>query len=393
MTSKKTGLSRMIAFATAFALFLTLTIILPPGSMKAKAGYENAVPVEQTGMTISAFSVKVNGNELKKGDTVRNGDQLALTFKWELPNDHEYTDSTFVCDLTDKLNGISLPEQSIPVGNIAIYTISDNKLYIQLLEGSIGRSGSCELSGTISVAKEQVDEDGKFTLKFFDKSIDVIAPEFTTPGLYITKGNSGPAEYDQADGEYYQKFVVYVGSNGQDSDNVSIKDFGTSLYDFSSVSAADIAVYTGDSTTPNDPSSYTFTSDPGSNGFSLQLGRVEKNWEKRIRIEYKVKVKSDKLLDPSLSWDDRKNTAQVYVNDKLQQTNYGYAQFTPPSVSKEGALNEDKSKIKWTITVDLKDYADKFMSAVPEKTLTLKDILDSTVTDKSEFTAIFGDDG
>lgn len=110
MTSKKTGISRMIAFVTAFALFLTLTVILPPGALTAQAEFENAVPVEQTGMSITAFSIKLNGTELKKGDTVRNGDQLALTFKWELPNDHEYTDSVFVCDLDGKLNGISLPD-------------------------------------------------------------------------------------------------------------------------------------------------------------------------------------------------------------------------------------------------------------------------------------------
>lgn len=389
MTSKKTGISRMIAFVTAFALFLTLTIILPPGAMTAQAEFENAVPVEQTGMTITAFSVKLNGTELTKGDTVRNGDQLALTFKWELPNDHEYTDSVFVCSLADKLNGINLPNQTIPVGNIAVYTILDNQLYIQLLEGSIGRSGSCELSGTISVTEDDVDEDGKFTLKFFDKSIEVIAPEFTTPGLYITKGNSGPAEYNAAERCYYQKFSICVGSNGRSSSNISVKDFGTDLYDFSSVTADKVTVYKGDSSEPVTLTDSNFTSD--ASGFSLSLGTVYAGWDNRLRIEYKVKVVSDKLLDPSLSWDSRKNTAQVYADDKLQQTSSGYVQFDPPSVSKAGVLSEDKSKITWTVTVNLNDYKDEFMSS--DKTIELKDILDSNITDKTAFAAIFGESG
>ena len=370
MTSKKSGLSRALAFATAFALFLTLTILIPPGSLKATAEYENAVPVEQAGMTINAFSVKVNGNELKKGDTVRNGDQLDLTFQWELPNDHEYTDSVFVCDLTDKLNGINLPSQTIPVGNIAIYKVSGSKLYIQLLEGSIGRSGSCELSGTISVDENDVDQDGKFTLKFFDKSIEVIAPEFTTPGLYITKEASGKVTY--RNGKYYQTFVIYVGSNGKTTADVNIKDFGTGLYNFSGLSQSNVTVYKG---SQDITSTVIGTLTPSQKGFSLDLGTVEEGWDNRVKIEYTVEVASD-IINPSLSWDDRKNTAQVYVGDKLQQTNYGYAQYTPPTVSKSGVLSDDKSYITWTITVNLNDYEDQFMSD-DDKKITLKDILDS----------------
>ncbi|MGN0695954.1 MAG: SpaA isopeptide-forming pilin-related protein, partial [Oscillospiraceae bacterium] len=377
MTSKKSSLSRALAFATAFALFLTLTFLIPPGSMKATADDENAVPVEQAGMTITAFSVKLNGNELKKGDSVRNGDQLDLTFKWELPNDHEFTDSIFVCGLEDKLFGIDLQPQIIPVGDIAIYKISGNKLYIQLLEGSIGRSGSCELSGTISVTKDQVDEDGKFTLKFFDKSIEVIAPEFTTPGLYITKENSGSVTYNADDGKYYQTFNIVVGSNGQDSENVSIKDLGTSLYDFSGVSLDNIKVYEGSADITDRIRALNSGFSSSADGFALQLGTVTADWNKTIRIEYTTEVTSD-ILSPSLSWDDRKNTAQVYVNDKLQQTNSGYAQFTPPSVVKTGTLSADKSEISWTVTVYLNDYKDVLFSDENKK-ITLTDILDSAL--------------
>ncbi|MBQ9947509.1 MAG: hypothetical protein IJO91_03885, partial [Oscillospiraceae bacterium] len=146
------------AFAVLTAMFMAVQCMagipfseLDPVQLTAQAEFEDAISSETAGLTIDALSVKINGTELTADTVVKTGDQLSLDFAWKLPTNFTYVNGTFYVDLADKLNGISLGDQTINVGDIARYAIRGNRLYIELFTGSSGREGSCELQGTINV--------------------------------------------------------------------------------------------------------------------------------------------------------------------------------------------------------------------------------------------------
>ena len=138
MTRKKTFTDRAIAFVAAMIFSLTLVLLFPTGSFIVSA--EEPLDAVSVGMNISA-SITLNDQPLTENTKVRNGDTIALEVDWTLPTNFQNINKTFVYDLTDKLKGITLANVVIPVGNTAIYTVKDNKLYIQLLTGHSNRYG------------------------------------------------------------------------------------------------------------------------------------------------------------------------------------------------------------------------------------------------------------
>ncbi len=314
------------------------------GSMQtvASAEFEDAISADTAGMTYEA-DILINGQPLTENMVVKTGDTLSMDFKWKLPSDFVHVNGTFCIDLSEKLYGISLNNISIPVSTIAKYTVQDDKLYIQLLTGSSGREGGCNLKGVISLEGVDDADDGEFELKYFGNSVPVRIPEKVS-GLWMNKDKNGSV-YDGGDGYYYQDFRIYVGSNGDASTNVHVTD----IFDTAAYSDITSIVIDGSPATYSPVSDDASTTDVTESGFSIIIPNLEAN--KTSTISYTLRLDKDTVLANTLTDSQKRNTATVYGNDDTSKTYSDYDSYWAdlPTVYKTGSYAD--GKITWTITV------------------------------------------
>ncbi len=308
------------------------------------------IPVYNDAIDVTALSVALerDGNfvEINRWTQVEDGDNLSLDFEWTARGT-EQPPLTFVYDLSSVLQNISLDNQVIPTAD-ATYRIEGQTLYIDIAKGKSGRSGTCQLSGTIDLSNAEVDEGGITEIKFINKVLEAYAP-----GKVAGVGVHKQAIRCEADGsgQYYQYFTVKVSNN---SDDISVS--GATFTDkFASDDNlfADGALFeeftmtdsAGNPVTVKDENDNTLSSDVAV-GTTIKLPELAA--QDYVTISYKVKV--DK--DAALSMKDGANTATVEFNNS---TATGSARANPdiPVVSKTGNLDQNnKDKITYTITVD-----------------------------------------
>ncbi len=296
------------------------------------AAFDDAIDITDNAIMNVEASIKINGHELTEGMNVRNGDNLSLDFSWVLTTDHEYVNGVFVYDMTSKLHGLTLDDQVILVGSIAQYTVSGNKLYIELFTGSSGREGSCSLDGEISLDgldDSEFDDDGEFTLEYFDNDITLRAPE-KVPGLWIAKDNDGSV-YEK-DGEFYQNFRVSIGNNSSVAQNVVVTD------EFPSV-------YTEVSNVKLDGETAVFSTN--GNGFSVNVGDISAGWGNQKQLTYTLKLDKTQVLSNSLSWEEKTNKATAVINNDPATAKTDDAQYwaTLGETWKSGSYNADTKLI------------------------------------------------
>ena len=365
MVRKKTLGMRITAFAAAMIFFMTLLLLFPAKTFRVAA--DEYTRVEDAGMKITA-SITLNGEEIAANSQVKNGDQIKLEVDWTLPNDFEYINGKFVYDLSDKLHGITLDNKVIPVGNTAVYRVEGDKLYIELLTGHSSRYGSCNLSGTINVSSEDVDENSKFNIEFIGTpsandnshitSVPVIVTDYI-PGLFIDKNTVGELTYEN--GTYYQSFEIKVRSNGNTSTAVNITDVGSNIYDFANIK---------DFTVNNVAATPTKTSD----GFTYSLGDVAADGNDVV-INYTVPVKIHELANGTVNGNANTVTG-TSGNNSVSDT--AYAAIYAPNAYKSGTYDADTKKITWTITVEpnalLKENISFTVTDIPGSGLTAEQI-------------------
>ena len=148
------------------------------------------IPEYEDAIEVSALSVALKRGdgsfaEINKWTQVNNGDTLSLDFAWEALGNQQ-PPLTFVYDLSDALQNISLgAEQRIETAD-ATYRIVGQTLYIDVAKGKSGRSGTCRLEGTVNLSNAEVDEQGITELKFLDKVMEAYAPSKVT-GVSVQK--------------------------------------------------------------------------------------------------------------------------------------------------------------------------------------------------------------
>ena len=338
---------KIFAVLTATLIAFQCFTGLPFGSLGsvqtvASAEFEDAISADTAGMTYEA-GILINGQPLTENMVVKTGDTLSMDFKWKLPSDFVHVNGTFCIDLSEKLYGISLNNISIPVSTIAKYTVQDDKLYIQLLTGSSGREGGCNLKGVISLDGVDDADDGTFELKYFGNSVPVRIPEKVS-GLWMNKDKNGSV-YDGGDGYYYQDFRIYVGSNGAASTNVHITD----IFDTAAYSDVTSIVIDGSPATYTPVSDDASTTDVTESGFSIIIPNLEAN--KTSTISYTLRLDKDKVLANTLTDSQKRNTATVYGNNDTSKTYSDYDSYWAdlPTIYKTGSYAD--GKITWTITV------------------------------------------
>ncbi|MBQ5318500.1 MAG: Cna B-type domain-containing protein [Oscillospiraceae bacterium] len=369
MIGKKNLLSRAAAFMAAIAFLITLLLLFPAGSFRVHAA---EISAEAAGMNITG-SINLNGAPLVDNSSVKNGDVLDLRIDWNLPENFTYTDTgtTFVYDLAPKLNGITLTPKTAYVGNTAIYSVKDNMLYIQLLEGHSDREGYFSLNGTVNV--DALNENNKFDLKFINTTASVFVTDLT-PELKAYK-SAGGIIYDKDSQTYYQKFTISLESKNQPSKNVTVTDIGESGFDFSKIK--DFSVAYGDGT------AIPVTPTNNADGFSITIPEVTGDqWNNKVNISYSVPIDVNGVINGT---DGKKNTVTAAAANQDPVTSTADANVAAPSISKSGSYDAVNNKINWTITVNpgtLKDNNIDF---------TVTDIPGTNIT-ADDLRAAFGDD-
>ncbi len=391
MTRKKSFTDRAIAFVAALIFSLTLVLLFPTGSFIVSA--EEPLDAVSVGMNISA-SITLNDQPLTENTQVRNGDTIALEVDWTLPTNFQNINKTFVYDLTDKLKGITLANAVIPVGNTAIYTVKDNKLYIQLLTGHSNRYGSCSLSGSINVSSEQVDRDSKFELQFIGTpeigdgshitSVPVIVTDYVA-GLFVDKSAVGSLAYDNVSKKYTQEFEIKVRSNNNQSANVVLTDVGDGIYDFANISNVTI------NGTPLDANDTRFTQN--NDGFTFNIGDLDAGESNEVVIKYTVPVNVDSYIEGATN----NNKATGTAEGKDPVTDTAQAAISVPRIDKSGvytapATPGGEGSIEWTISVDpgvFGESANFTVTDIPDGVNLTEDqiiaALESTTLSKNDF--------
>ena len=211
----------------AISALMSVVMLLFSGVMPLGIAADEGTVNGNDILTIVSAEASINNAPIATGQEVRNGDLLSLSLEWTLSNGTVTEPPvTIKYNMSDKLKGISINEQELKVrdsqGNvIAIYKVIGQDIYIQLIEGHSGRSGSCSLDGVIDLSSVAVDEEGDFTVEYFGKSVVLNAPD-TVPAFSASKSASS---FRKAGDKYYQDFEIKVSStNGVGADNVTLKD-------------------------------------------------------------------------------------------------------------------------------------------------------------------------
>ncbi|MGN0620213.1 MAG: hypothetical protein ACI4J7_14455, partial [Ruminiclostridium sp.] len=296
-------------------------------------------------LTIVSAEASINKTPITEGQEVHNGDLLSLSLEWTLSNGTVPNPPvTIKYNMADQLKGISINEQELKAhdseGNvIAIYKVIGQDIYIELIEGHSGRSGSCSLSGVIDLSSVAVDEEGDFTIEYFGKSVILNAPD-TVPAFSASKS---AVSFRKSGDKYYQDFEIKVYStNGIGAENVVVKD----IYP-----VGENSVYKGSITnvqvngSPASPS-------VSEGSAQINIGTVSADRNSPTVITYSVEIDAENAINPDQNGISKENKAEVYYNDRKRTEATGYPSYQAPYISKTGAIEgTDNDRIKWTVTV------------------------------------------
>ena len=326
-------------------LSVVMCIFSTANVVNIKAEDIQIVPEYEDAITVNALSVALKRGdgsfaEINEWTQVNNGDKLSLDFEWTAKN-NEQPPLTFVYDLSDALQNISLGNQQIDTAD-ATYRIVDQTLYIDIAKGKQGRSGTCRLEGIVDLSNATVDERGVTVLEFLDKSVYAYAPGKVT-GVLVEKS---AGEFVKEGNEYYQYFTIRVKNKSTDN---SVK--GATLTD---TFASDDNLYANSTlvgyTIKNSDNSVHFGPSDINSGVVTALPEIAAG--DYVTVTYKVKVDKEAALNKK----NGENVATVgysSAGDSKTAEGHAWSNADIPVVSKTGYLDQNtKDKITYTITID-----------------------------------------
>ncbi|MBQ4283057.1 MAG: hypothetical protein IJB96_03920, partial [Lachnospira sp.] len=369
---RKKMLQRMVTILLSLVL---IAMQLLPGNI-LRATDDSII---NNGLKLSDFQVLINNKAIDSVDEVRNGDNVNITFDFEIDNSSK-SSKDYCIDLN--VIGMDIPDQpenqfySTALGKYCgVYKIDNNMLYITLSDDVFNNEnvikGGGTLDGVVDINQSNVDSDNNTTLQIGNKKITIkVSPEPTdnASDCYVNKSADSNAVYDATNDVMVQTFRVRIESKngtrgGGISDIVLTDIYGSKL---SAPTNIKIVQNSWDTTNPGEYQT-TYASIEELNTALTTLDKDE-----AITFTYDVTVSADILNSATVVDGAYSNIIEVaYKNDFGEADKAVSSAVTPrytrPWVNKTGSYNENGT-ITWTITVNAGD-------------LTTLDGLDVTVVD------------
>lgn len=299
----------------------------------------SAYGVEFNGDTVQ---IRVNGADLKEGDTVNLNTDFDLYLQWQF-NDKDLEKQmvgegfpvAVHCPIpSDQVKNLGLnwhdgPKVDSNSGMTYEYYVDGTDVWIVIWDPGTKEenfAGDMLMSAKLQANKEDADKEGKLNVKFFDKEIEVIVEDFK-PSISVEK-SAGDITYDETTGKFYVPFTVEV-SSPVDATDVKITD--------------------------------TFQHDVG---WSFYVGEELHDLKldgKEISVEAdgsihigELKADEKKTLTYSIEIDPAKqgsgNDVKAETEDEVKP---GNATVTPsynqPTVNKSGSISEDGKTVSWEL--------------------------------------------
>ncbi len=293
-------------------------------------------------------NITVNGAELKDGDTVDLNSEFDLYLAWKFNDpalEKQMVDEGFPvavhCQIpSDQIKNLGLNWHDGPTvdgksGMTYEYYVDGTDVWIVIWDPGTKEkdfSGDMLMSAKLQATKDDADKEGKLSVKFFNKEIEVIVEDFK-PALNVEK-SAGEIAYDEKTGKFYVPFTVEV-TSPVDADNVTLTDtfghddewhfyVGTTLHDLE-LDVEEIEV--------------------GADG-KINIGDLKANTKKTLT--YSVEI------NPAWQGTYNQITATPENDVKPGQGSASVA-YNKPSVNKSGQLMGNGSTIEWTLTFNAAD--------------------------------------
>ena len=330
------------------------------------------------GLTLSNFTIKVNGTEVANDSNVKNGDEVEISFAWAIANTSRIQE--FSVDL--QAQGITINDYSETIlsdtagREVGTWYIQDGKFYITLdamfvEESNI--SGGGNIKGVVDFSGDDLDSSDKGIFGIGDTTyqvnVDLNEPE---SGMSVYKNTNGSAVIN-SDGTITQSYTITITPyNGEITINSVSDTLGSGLENMSNIKV----------------NGNTYSSWDELNT-ALSGYTLDSNNSESLTITYDVTISADNVSDVFTNQNSNnfQNTFRAnYTTNKdnpanAESTSWGI-NVTRPSVSKGGIWNTDaegnKETVTWTITVNPGDLAE-FDDFNPEN-ITLEDILNTNLT-------------
>ncbi len=349
------------------------------GKSGEKVGSSAKPEVSKAGNTnlplnVESATFEVNGQELKDGGTVTDGDQIVVDVHFRIDNSADQRDPSDVYVYDLNAQGVEIGD--VERGNVkdggrvvGTYWVKDGKLYVQIDDPTeLAQSnivGHVELEGVIDLGEDKVDDDKKGRVSVGPKQVTVtVNPRDPGQSRLDVSKQAGGKEKD-TDGNYtIQTFTFTIKSTGENKD-IELDDiFGDALelYEGPTISPAGKGTITKDT---NGKFHYSID--------SMKDGDT-------VTVTYKMKIKKDAYATKTDSDDIHNHLEYTYEDSKgNKQTQNPYyppqadASVSKPAINKSGWYDKEEGTITWTITVDGRDLT--------LNGATIKDILGQYIED------------
>lgn len=308
------------------------------------------------GLTLSDFTITVNGQKVTNDSAVKNGDEVQIKFNWAIANNSHV--SEFEVDL--KAQGITVNDYQESVlydsssRAVGTWKIENGRFYITLdsqftAESNIDGGGN--IKGRVDFSADDLDENNKGKFEIGDASFTIDVDLNQTESSAWAWKNAGTATVND-DGTVTQSYSLGVeAQNGTVTLGEATETLGTALGQMSNIKVGGTSYSTWEE------------AKAALNGMKLDSTSED---TKRVEITYDVNISAENAKQAFKNGNTTIFNNQFNIDYKTSKDNPKDAgasttgiNIARPSVSKNGAWNTDasgnKETVTWTITVTLGD--------------------------------------
>ncbi|RHV10511.1 hypothetical protein DXB77_10465, partial [Clostridium sp. OM05-9] len=308
------------------------------------------------GLTLSDFTIKVNGTTVSDDSNVKNGDKVGVSFKWAIANNSRL--KSFNVDLAAQgitINDYAETELYDETGvDVGTWYIQDGKCYITLKDEFLDESeinGWANIDGSVDFADTDLDTENKGTIKIGDASFTVNVDLNESESYAGSNKSKGTVTWNP-DGSITQSYEVTVTAyNGKVTLGDATETMGSALTNISNIQV--------------NGTGYTSWSDAQAAMSGMVLDSKDES-AKTAKIIYDVTVSAADVKQAFAEGDvnifDNKFSVKYKTNkdnDKDTGSVTTGLNIRKPSLSKNGTWNTDasgkKTSITWTVKLQLGD--------------------------------------
>lgn len=305
----------------------------------------------QYDLNVTQTTVTVNGEELKDGDTVKNGDSIVVELQFRMDNSADVRNPSDVYEFDLAAEGITMSD--VERGNVlsdgrvvGYYTVKDGKLTV-VIEDEVelqksDLTGKVTLQGTINVDEDKIDENGQGKVKVADKecTVTVIQPDPDEGHLDVSKNRGGKITKDG--NKVIQEYTITIRSTGENTD-IDLKDIAGSNLDL--VNGSITVTPQGAATITPDGNSFKCHIDSMKDGEVITITYQMEIDAKAYAADSKADTYSNHL---EYNYEDNKG------NNKTENKYYppqSTADVQKPHINKGGSYDANNHEVEWTITI------------------------------------------